>query len=154
MEEFTMFEKMVKMRNKKGFTLMELLIVVAIIAILVAISIPVFTSQLEKAREQTDVANLRAAKAVAVATYLSGDTVLKINAGDAFGTDGKMYYDAAAGKLTTTLPTGYGKGTTTDGGASYSGYVNTTDYANQVITVGVDANGTVTLGWAAGASKT
>jgi prepilin-type N-terminal cleavage/methylation domain-containing protein len=46
-----MFEKMVKMRNKKGFTLMELLIVVAIIAILVAISIPVFTSQLEKARE-------------------------------------------------------------------------------------------------------
>jgi prepilin-type N-terminal cleavage/methylation domain-containing protein len=70
MEELTMFEKMVKMRNKKGFTLMELLIVVAIIAILVAISIPVFTSQLEKAREETDIANMRSAKAVAVATYL------------------------------------------------------------------------------------
>ena len=45
--------------NKKGFTLAELLIVVAIIAVLVAIAIPVFTSQLEKAREATDAANIR-----------------------------------------------------------------------------------------------
>ncbi len=37
--------------NKKGFTLAELLIVVAIIAVLVAISIPIFTSQLEKSRD-------------------------------------------------------------------------------------------------------
>ena len=45
--------------NKKGFTLAELLIVVAIIGVLVAISIPIFTSQLEKAREATDAANIR-----------------------------------------------------------------------------------------------
>lgn len=45
--------------NKKGFTLAELLIVVAIIAVLVAIAIPIFTAQLEKSREATDVANLR-----------------------------------------------------------------------------------------------
>jgi len=51
--------------NKKGFTLAELLIVVAIIAVLVAISIPIFTSQLEKSREATDLANLRAAYAEA-----------------------------------------------------------------------------------------
>ena len=51
--------------NKKGFTLAELLIVVAIIAVLVAISIPIFTTQLEKARESTDAANLRAAYATA-----------------------------------------------------------------------------------------
>ena len=36
--------------NKKGFTLAELLVVVAIVGILVAISIPVFTAQLGKAR--------------------------------------------------------------------------------------------------------
>ena len=49
--------------NKKGFTLAELLIVVAIIAVLVAISIPIFTSQLEKSREATDLSNIRAAYA-------------------------------------------------------------------------------------------
>ena len=49
--------------NKKGFTLAELLIVVAIIAVLVAISIPIFSSQLEKSREAVDLANIRAAYA-------------------------------------------------------------------------------------------
>ena len=50
-------------KNNKGFTLMEMLIVVAIIAVLVAIAIPTFTSALEKSREATDAANLRAAYA-------------------------------------------------------------------------------------------
>lgn len=57
--------------NKKGFTLAELLIVVAIIAVLVAISIPIFTSQLEKSREATDAANLRAAYAEVSAVLLT-----------------------------------------------------------------------------------
>ncbi|MBQ3295269.1 MAG: pilin [Erysipelotrichaceae bacterium] len=48
-----------KMKNKKGFTLAELLIAVAIIAVLVAVSIPIFSSQLEKSREATDAANIR-----------------------------------------------------------------------------------------------
>ena len=47
-------------KNNKGFTLAELLIVVAIIAVLVAIAIPVFGAQLEKSREATDAANIRA----------------------------------------------------------------------------------------------
>ena len=45
--------------NDKGFTLSELLVVVAIIAVLVAVSIPIFTSQLHKARVATDWANVR-----------------------------------------------------------------------------------------------
>lgn len=59
--------------NKKGFTLAELLIVVAIIAVLVAISIPIFTTQLEKARESTDAANLRAAYATASVKVLESE---------------------------------------------------------------------------------
>lgn len=60
------------LRNKKGFTLAELLIVVAIIAVLVAIAIPIFTAQLEKAREATDEANLRSKYAECSAAVLSG----------------------------------------------------------------------------------
>ena len=37
-------------KNTKGFTLAEVLIVVSVIAVLVAISIPIFTTQLHKSR--------------------------------------------------------------------------------------------------------
>ena len=60
-------------KNRKGFTLMEMLIVVAIIAILVAIMIPTFTNQLEKARQATDLANIRAAYAEAMVNAMSTD---------------------------------------------------------------------------------
>ncbi len=66
-----------KLRNKKGFTLAELLIVVAIIGVLVAISIPIFTSQLEKARDAVTLSNLRAAYAEAQTAYLTEDTTSK-----------------------------------------------------------------------------
>lgn len=62
---------MFKKLNKKGFTLAELLVVVAIIGVLVAISIPIFTSQLEKAREATDEANIRAIYAECSADVLT-----------------------------------------------------------------------------------
>ena len=71
-------------KNKKGFTLAELLIVVAIIAVLVAISIPIFNSQLEKAREATDAANIRSQYAQVMAEAItSGDDI-----------DGKTLYGA------------------------------------------------------------
>ena len=54
---------MKKLMNKKAFTLMEMLIVVAIIAVLVAIAIPTFSGALTKSKEAADVANIRAAYA-------------------------------------------------------------------------------------------
>ncbi len=68
---------MLKKKNK-GFTLAELLSVVAIIAILVAISLPLFSSQIAKANLQADQTHVSAAKASAVAEYLdtnSHDTI-------------------------------------------------------------------------------
>lgn len=60
-----------KKNKNKGFTLAELLIVVAIIGVLVAISIPIFTSQLEKTREATDAANIRSQYAEVMAEAIT-----------------------------------------------------------------------------------
>ena len=65
---------------KKCFTLAELLIVVAIIAVLVAIAIPVFTTQLEKSREATDIANTRSAYAEVVAEAIAATTPADLSA--------------------------------------------------------------------------
>ena len=46
-------------KKNDGFTLAELLVVVAIIGVLVAISVPIFSQQLHKARVATDWANVR-----------------------------------------------------------------------------------------------
>ena len=59
-------------RKKKGFTLVELLIVVAIIAVLVAISLPIFTSQLEKSRRAVDLSNARNMKSILMHSYTDG----------------------------------------------------------------------------------
>lgn len=63
--------------NRRGFTLAELLIVVAIIGVLVSIGIPIFSSQLEKAREATDAANIRDAYAEMMTSIISDEDTTK-----------------------------------------------------------------------------
>ena len=59
----------------RGFTLMEMLVVIAIIAVLVAIAIPVISNMVTNAKIATDQANVRTAKSCAIAQYLSdGET--------------------------------------------------------------------------------
>ena len=60
-----------KDRQKQGFTIMEMLIVVAIIAILVAVSIPIFNNSLHKAKVAADQANLRASYAELQLEYMT-----------------------------------------------------------------------------------
>ena len=67
------------MKNKcNGFTLAELMIVVTIIGVLVAVTIPVFSRQLEKSREATDLANVRAKYAEVKAEAMTATTAYPI----------------------------------------------------------------------------
>lgn len=84
-----------KLKKSGGFTLVEMLIVVAIIAILVVVSIPMVSGSLDKARESTDAANERAAKAAAMITYMTSNNT---------GTT-TYYYDATSGMALTGKPT-------------------------------------------------
>ena len=68
-------------QNRSGFTLMEMLIVIALIAVLVAIAIPAIASQLERSREAADLANVRAAYAQVSAEALLGDPQFKVTVG-------------------------------------------------------------------------
>ena len=88
-----------KKLNKKGFTLAELLIVVAIIAVLVAIAIPIFTGAMEKARLGVHRSNARNLKSMAVAAILA-DKGFETNVESASGWKVLGVYDFETQKLT------------------------------------------------------
>lgn len=134
-------------RDQKGFTLAELLVVVAIIAVLVAVSIPIFAAQTDKAKAATDEANVRAAKAAAVTDYLS----------NGYSGDVTYYYDAINGTATTdsteaAKSKGYGKSSKDLTDDNATGIPNNNGTAC-IIAFTIKADGTQTAVWQSGTSS-
>ena len=156
-----------KMGKKSGFTLVEMLIVVAIIAILIAIAIPLVNVILERSREATDEANERAAIGIGNAYYLAGGEtgketyadakfyVYKVNTqkeGELVALSGISNTVTEPGKvtLTATYPEGegYGQGTAIEG---KSDKVNTGKYLVVMIKTPDDTTTpAVSVDWVAG----
>lgn len=139
-----------KMKNSKGFTLMEMLIVVAIIAVLVAVMIPTMTSALEKSREAADLANTRSAYAQLLVAGLTEEDP------SAYNTENVKYTrtgDAGAYVYTATVTlTQKQAGWTTSGADTAVAGVKATGnpVANGVATVTyTEATGAVTIAYGA-----
>lgn len=70
-----MFEKLCALKNKEGFTLIEMLVVIGIIAVLVAIIVPTVVSSTGKAKAATDAANLRTLQSSAAIAYMDDSKI-------------------------------------------------------------------------------
>jgi hypothetical protein len=118
--------------------------------VLVAVSIPIFTAQLEKSREATDLANQRACKAEVVASLLAPSSTFDKD-GDGIMDAGDYYYNAETGTLDAKAPTtGYGKGTTTEGnsGNTQDNYNPKASYTGGYLKVTIAANSNkATIAW-------
>lgn len=138
-------------RSRQGFTLLEMLVVVAIIAVLVAIAIPVFSGQLARARLATDQANVRSAKAAAAAEYMSD------------GASGSVSYLYAGGKAVPTTSgnlnsvssltsgKGYGQSEASANTHGETGASGTPKDGYVIVTVNGDSAQQITATWSAGA---
>ncbi len=65
------------LRGSSGFTLAELLIVMAIVLVLAALAIPSFTKNLEQSRETTDISAVRAAYSEVISSAMLGSADLR-----------------------------------------------------------------------------
>lgn len=88
-----------KKSNKKGFTIVELVIVIAVIAILAAVLIPTFTNVVNKANESKDMQAARNAYEEWLADQIDGD--FSVSGVNLCIKSGSHYYHVVDGQFKT-----------------------------------------------------
>lgn len=82
------------MKNRKGFTLIEMLVVIAIIAILVAVVVPTVSNGSKRAKAATDAANLRVVLGMLNVDAVGGQKTVQEILDDSLNPTSKMDPDA------------------------------------------------------------
>jgi type IV pilus assembly protein PilA len=84
-----------RMQDDKGFTLIELMVVVLIIAILIAIAIPTFLGMRRRAQDRAAQSNLRNGITAAKAFYTDSDTYTGFNVAAAEAAEPSLTWQTA-----------------------------------------------------------
>ena len=108
------------MTNKKGFTLFEMVIVIALVGIIAIVTIPMVSHAIQTARVSADTATERAAQFLADRNYVVD------------GMSGTYYYDNTYNKLVESKPDHYGLSKANK---------------NKVVLVSISGSGQVTTRW-------
>ena len=98
-----------KKLNKKGFTIVELVIVIAVIAILAGVLIPTFATVVEKANESNAMQQAR----IAYENYLADNAQKGTNTINLCIKSGKYYFYVTAGQFDATAKNACKKDSTT-----------------------------------------
>lgn len=114
-----------KKNANKGFSLVELIIVIAIMAVLIGVLAPQFIKQVEKSKEAKDITNLDSCVEAVKVYYADRETTtttitISGTKGSAFSGDANALNDAGAGNSIVTGKWG------TDGTGSISATINLT----------------------------
>ncbi len=135
-----------RLHDSRGFTLIEMLLVVAVVSILAAVSIPLASSALDKTRCATDAANERAAKGLASTLHFLGE-IEYFDSTNAEGSETATFYlyDADSGKLVKRTGSMSGPG----GMSAYSAYGQSAKHSHTgcYLWIRVFQDGTVGLAW-------
>jgi prepilin-type N-terminal cleavage/methylation domain-containing protein len=111
-----------KKTNNKGFSLVELIIVIAIMAVLVGILAPQFIQYVDKSRRSTDIKN-----AQEIATAIQVDVA-----------DGNITADVTNGDFDGTITEGIAT-TPTPQTTGYTGFLYSVDVSTGEVTVTIEA---------------
>ena len=90
-----------KMAEKAGFTLVELIVVIAILGILAAVAVPAYSGYVTKAHEAADIVTLDGIKTAAIATKAEDGAVTSIEVTAASGTISDVKVAVSGGSLTS-----------------------------------------------------